>query len=469
MRIPLQRSDSPSAPSPVHGAHAVVLGASISGLLAARVLSDHFDQVTVVERDLLPATAEPRRGVPQGRHVHVLLPRGASALEELFEGFLDELAADGAASPRNLSQYYLDFGGYLLNQDDMDGDPAYLQSRPFLERHVSDRVQALPNVTVLDGHDVAGLRWDSEGRRVVGVSAVPRHRPEAGREIPADLVVAATGRSGRVGSWLSEREYEPPAEDELRIDLVYASRWMRLDRSLTEGWDVVVVSPNPDRPIGVTALAQENDMWVVSLEGFSGHHPSTDPKAWLETATSLAPPGFAAAIREGEAITDISAHRIPSNLWRRYDKLGRFPEGLLVTGDAICSFNPIYGQGMMVAALEALALRDTLRTGEDNLANRYFKQASKPVRLAWQTAVGADLSMPAEVVAGPRPLPLRAVNAYMELYQEAAQHDPVLAMQFLKVTGFEEPARALFSPSAVRRIVGQRRRRTRERATQQGR
>lgn len=442
----------------------VVLGGGMAGLLAAAVLAEWHDQVTLVERDDLPMEAEPRRGVPQGRHIHVLLPRGARALEEILPGLLEELIADGGSRSSNLNQFHLDFGGHLLSQADAPSHPIYEQSRPFLESHVLKRVRALPNVTVLDGHDVADLYWDDSGSRVVGAAVVPRRGPHETRRLDADLVVAATGRNARVGAWLTSHGYEPPQEEELRIDLKYVSRLMRLDPALTNGVDAVVVSANPSRPTGVALLVQEGGTWVVTLEGFAGHHPPTTEEEWLASVVELAPSAFAEAIRHGEPLSDISAHRFPANLWRRYDKLDRFPDGLLVTGDAVCSFNPVYGQGMTVAALEALVLRDVLWRGRHDLPRRFFKAAAKPVRLAWESATGADLSMPPEVVPGRRPLPVRAINAYVDRYQRAAEDDPVLAWHFLNVTGFDEPTRTLFSPDSVRRMIGQSRRRRRKRA-----
>lgn len=445
--------------STTRGAEAVVLGGSMAGLLAAAVLAESFERVTVVERDELGGDGAARRGVPQGRHIHVLLPRGGRALDEIFEGFSDQLVADGSVRSHNLNQLHLEFGGHMVTQEDSEGYPVHAQSRPFLEAHVRERVLALPNVSVVDGHDVVDLIWDESGSGVVGATVVERRQPGELRRLPAELVVAATGRSGRVATWLAARGYPVPAEEELRVDIGYASRIMRLDPALTDGIRLALVSASPARPVGAAALAQEDDSWMVSLEGFAGHHPPSDPAGWTSMAAGLAPGGFAEAIRTGEPLSDISTHRFPSSLWRRYDKLDRFPSGLLVTGDAVCSFNPIYGQGMTVSALEALALREALRHGTEDLAPRFFKKAAKTINVAWQLALGADLSMPADIVPGPRPLAVRAVNAYMDRYQAAAGHDAVLAWHFLKVTGFDEPVRALFGPSSIVHLLGQRRRR----------
>jgi hypothetical protein len=161
----------------------------------------------------------------------------------------------------------------------------------------------------------------------------------------------------------------------------------------------------------------------------------------------------AEGLRAAEPLEDLHQHRFPANLRRRYEQLDRFPDGLLVSGDALCSFNPIYGQGMTVAALEALAMRDALCGGGDLLAPRYFKAAAKPIATAWASATGADLGMPADIVPGPRPLPLRAVNRYVDGFQTAAEHDPVMAWRFLDVTGLTVPESALFAPDSLRRIA----------------
>lgn len=445
---------------PRAGGEAVVLGAGMAGLLAAAVLAEAYDHVTVVERDPLPPDAAPRRGVPQGRHVHVLLSRGAKAMDKILPGLLTEVTRDGGVTVTNLNRFHLDFGGFVLCQDDSESDATHLQTRPFLEGQVLRRVRAMPNVTVLDEHDVTGLSWDGPEPRVVGATVASRTTtPSAPRQLSADLVVAATGRSGRAGAWLAQHGYAAPEEEQLRIDLLYVSRLVRMDPALTGGLDAVVVSANPTRPTGVAALLQQDDLWIVTAEGFAGHHPPTDPEAWLELAADLVPPRFAPALRAAEMVTDISVHRFPANLWRRYDKLERFPDGLLVTGDAVCSFNPVYGQGMTVAALEAEALRDSLAQGTQDLARRFFKLASKSVGLAWQSAVSGDLSMPPEVVPGERPAAVRIVNAYLDRYLEAAEHDAAMSWHFLKVTGFDESALALLTPHALRRIVSARGRR----------
>jgi 2-polyprenyl-6-methoxyphenol hydroxylase-like FAD-dependent oxidoreductase len=443
------------------GQRAVVLGGGMSGLLAVAALSEAYDEVVLVERDPLRSEPVPRRGVPQGRHVHVLLSRGAKAIEALLPGILSELTAAGGMTLDNLNQLHADIDGHVLCQADAPSDVTHLQTRPFLERQVLARVRGLSGVRVLDGHDVVGLRW--EGTRVVGATVVPRTAPDEPVELDADLTVSALGRNGRVGAWLTDRGYQAPTEQELRIDLMYATRLMRFDAARLNGYRAVLVGATASRPTGVSLLQQEDDAWIVTVEAFAGHHPPTDPDGWLEEALQITPPQFRAALRGAEPLTDVSVHRFPANLWRRYDRLRDFPEGLLVTGDSICSFNPIYAQGMTVAAMEAEQLRELVRSGTHDLAHRFFHRSAKPVRIAWEAAVSADLSMPPEVVPGRRTVALRAANAYLDRYLAAAEHDEVLAWDFLDVTGLDKPARTLFSPHALRSIARTARNRDHER------
>jgi 2-polyprenyl-6-methoxyphenol hydroxylase-like FAD-dependent oxidoreductase len=432
--------------------HAIVLGASMAGLLAARVLADEFERVTVVERDRLPETADNRRGVPQGRHAHTLLPGGANIAEELFPGLLTELVESGAPELNDYTRLrFLPDGVHRITPS-VVVEPIHQPSRPLLEAAVRSRLRALANVEIMD--NCAFVRLVTSGTRVTGAS-VMGHEATVEQVLTADLVVDATGRGSRTPVWLEELGYGRPAEDEVVVDVRYASRLVRLEPGAVPEL-LTLIGPTPQLP-GVLALfAYENDTWLFTVSGYAGHHPALDYQSMVDFAARIAPSHVVAALRNAEPLSDVSTFRFRANLRRRYDRMRRFPQGLLVLGDAMCSFNPIYGQGMSVAAKQAVALRECLRRGDERLARRFFRMAAKPIDVAWGMAVGADLALPQ--VEGPRPMAVRLVNAYVHRVLVAAEHDPVVAARFLRVSAFVDKPPRLMTPSIIARVVAGNRR-----------
>jgi 2-polyprenyl-6-methoxyphenol hydroxylase-like FAD-dependent oxidoreductase len=435
------------------GENAVVLGASMAGLLAARVLADFYRTVTVVERDVLPENGINRRGVPQGRHVHALLGRGSQVLEGFFPGFLDEVVAAGApvVDFSDLSRVFCNSGGHQLVRSGgfRDVPPSFAPSRALLECLVRRRVRAIGNITVLDGHDVVELTSTAMRDRVTGARV--RARDDDGDQVlAADLVVDATGRGARTPAFLDSLGYGRPTEDRVEVRVAYSSQLLRIPPGMLNEV-VVLVTPVAGQPTAMALICNENDIWVLTVAGMVGREPPVERPELLAFAEAYTPAHVMAAIRAAEPLAEVVRHRYPASQWRRYDKMRRFPAGLLVIGDAICSFNPIYGQGMTVAALQALALDRCLRRGGNGLARRYFRAAAKPIGVAWQLAVGADLSLPE--VDGPRPLSMRITNRYVDRVLTACESDALVAEQFTKTIHLIDPPTRLLHPSTMLRVA----------------
>jgi 2-polyprenyl-6-methoxyphenol hydroxylase-like FAD-dependent oxidoreductase len=419
----------------------------MAGLLAARALTDFYERVTVVERDEFPAGSAHRRGVPQGRHYHTVLLRGGQVLDSLFPGLVEEFVEAGASTPNLLLDARAILGGYRLATVDT-GSLAIQLTRPLLESMVRARLAALPNVKIVDGCEAVGPHF-ADGR-VVGahVMFLAGGRPEL---FEADLVVDATGRSGRAVSWLTEQGYPAPTEDRLKIGIAYVTQFLRLNPEITPAEEMILVGPVPGRTNGFIFAAQEGDRWILTVVGMAGEHPPSDGAGLLEFVRRSAPPDVFEVIRAAEPLCEPLVHKYPASRWRRYERLRRFPEGLVVVGDAICSFNPIYGQGMTVAALEAEALQECLKAGDQGLARRFFQAAAKIVDPVWQFNVGGDLALPE--IEGARPLRTRLTNRYVARLQRIAQHDPVVANAFIRVIGLLEPPSALTRPGVLARAI----------------
>jgi 2-polyprenyl-6-methoxyphenol hydroxylase-like FAD-dependent oxidoreductase len=431
------------------GDHAIVLGASMAGLLAARALADHYRRVTLVERDIFPETDAPRKGVPQGHHVHALLTRGVEVIEELFPGLIAELVAAGAlVSDTTGSVRWFLAGGYQCQPT--SGLKNLQVSRPRLERHVRRRLLALPNIRAMEGCDVVGLEMDAVGGRVAGVR-VRRGADADAALFPADLVVDATGRGSRLPKWLATLGYAPPTEERVEIRLGYATRVYRRAGAPEPGARAVVGTPAPGSTRGGILQAIEGDRWLVLLAGYLGDYPPVDEAGFRAFAASLPTPEIAALVSHGEPLGEAVSYRFLASQRRRYERLASFPEGLLAIGDALCSFDPAYGQGMAVAAQEARALGECLAAGTDRLASRFFVRAARIVDTPWRIAVGGDLRYPE--VEGPRGPMVRFINWYLGWLHRAAWRDPELAIAFQRVANLMAEPSSLLRPRIAWRLL----------------
>ncbi len=446
--------DSLDSPTP-HGPRAIVIGGSIAGLLAARVLADHFGEVCVLERDELPDQPQPRKGTPQANHTHGLLARGRMVMEQLFPGFTDGLVARGGIVG--------DVGVHVVLDADRrrfarspTGCTGVLASRLAIEAELRQRMRAWPRVRFITGVDVQEPCFDQASLRVTGVRYAPCHRASEAAVLPAALVVDCTGRGSHSPAWLDRWGFEAPAEERVRVDLTYTTAYFRRDPDEPTDTLGVISVATPGLPRPAVVLAQEPDAagrprWVATVGGYAGDQPEVSLDAMRARARDLGSPELLRLTEQGETIGPIQRYRFPHSQRRHYERLARFPDGYLVMGDAIASFNPIYGHGMTVAACEALALGEALAAGRTGLARRFFRAAARVVDIPWQLAVGADLALP--VVPGRRPMPVRLVNAYIGRLQRAAARDPVVASAFLMVMHLVNQPPTLFAPGVLWRVL----------------
>lgn len=429
------------------GQHAVVIGASMSGPLAARALSEFYAVVTVLERDAFPQSDIPRKGVPQGRHPHGLLARGRNVIENFFPGWTDEVVASGGV--RGDIAGDVNWVGHGVTIKSTPSDlVGLLASRPVLEGHVRRRLMALPNVRVIEKCAVQGLIAD-DSNAITGV----RVRTGDGDEhaITADLVVDASGRGSSSPAWLEGLGFVKPDEERIEIGIGYTTRvYRRRPTDLGGKLAVVIAGSGPNWRNGVI-LYQAEDRWIVAIGGYFGDHAPDDDQMFAAFAGSLPTSEIYDIVAHAEPLGDFVRYRYPANLRRRYERLARFPTGYLVFGDAICSFNPVYGQGMTVAAQEAACLRDCLEAGDTDLARRFFAAAATAIDTPWDIAVGNDLRHPQ--VAGARSPKVRFINWYIGKLHMAARHDAKLATAFLEVANLEAPPTQLLHPAIVMRVI----------------
>lgn len=426
----------------------------MAGLLAARALTETYERVTIVERDTLPTGVAHRRGVPQSRHTHGLLYRGREILEELFPGLSDDVVADGAIRGDIQQTVRWCNAGRTMRQAP-SGLTGLALSRPLLEAHVRARVTALDGIRVLREHDAVSLSTTPDRRRVIGVrvrgTGAAASLEATDHQIRADLVVDASGRGTRSPQWLRELGYAPPPRDELHVAIAYMTRRYRRAAHHLDGDYGVIIAGTPANSRSGVMLAQEDDQWIVTLVGYLGDVPPPDAAGFAAFAGTLPNPDIHSVISTAEPVDDPRPTRYPSSVRHRYERLRELPEGFLVFGDAICTFNPIYGQGMTVAATEALVLRDCLARGTDRLARRFFRRVAKVVDIPWDIVVGGDLRFPA--VEGRRTLKVRAVNAYLARLHVAAASDPAVGLAFLTVANLARGPQRLLAPDVAARVV----------------
>lgn len=427
--------------------HAVVIGASVAGCLCARVLADRAEEVILVERDEGVLEAGPRRGVPQGRQLHALWWTGLGVMEEMLPGLWQELVEGGAVA----GDPGYDFGWWWHGQRRAPvrlGKRGVSMSRPFLEAVIRRRVLALPNVRLqlgaARGLTVTGDRVD--GVLLAGAGDEP-DRPD--ERLPADLVVDCSGRGSQLPAWLAELGYEPPPRREVAMDIGYGRRFLRRSPGARLSDETMGLAALPSAAEGyrsVFVFSVEGDRWLVGCAGYAADKPTTDERAFVERCRAHDVAPLTELVEEAEPTSDVAAYRMPNSLRRDYAALARFPLGLLVAGDAVASFNPVYGQGMTCAAFHAKALRAHLSETGGSPAG-FLKAVTKVADTAWALSVSEDFRLP--TTRGERPRGTRLSHRLGDWYAPAMLAEPLLHGRFLKVAAMETPPSSLLAPAAL--------------------
>jgi 2-polyprenyl-6-methoxyphenol hydroxylase-like FAD-dependent oxidoreductase len=431
--------------------HAIVLGGSLGGLMQARVLKNHFAKVTIIEKDKVERKVFSRKGQPQTRHLHGLLPAGFQVMSHYFPDLKEDLVQNGAlVADFAKDMIWYTHGGYR-KRFEMNLDAVTL-SRPTLEHLIRERVLNLPGIELIDEAKVKGLVFKKKQGRVAGI----QYQNTSGEtiDLSADLIIDVTGRSSRSAQWLTEMGFVAPTQTEVKVNVGYATRTYQRDpdSALGKSWMLhTPEAPFESRFGGMFPI--EGDRWILTVGGWHGDFAGIDEASFNQFVKELPMPEFYDIISQSEPLSEVMTYKFPHSLRRHYEHLRSFPVGYLVAGDAVCSFNPVYGQGMTSASLQARLLDQILSEGvvEQKLALTFFKKVAKIIDIPWQMAVGEDFRYPA--TQGPKPFGIELINKYITLVHRATLRDQVVCDAFLRVMSLLEAPMSLFRPRIFWRVM----------------
>ena len=446
--------------------HAIVIGASIAGLLAARVLVNHFEKVTIIERDCLPQEPQPRPGVPQSSHVHALLTRGEQILEELFPGIGDQLSVAGAPTVDWIRDWSI-FGPLGQAPRFDSGLVGHATSRILLEWLIRKRLSDYDNLQILDQSQLIEFLANKDKSKITGIKL--RSRAKTGqathfqtRKLDADLVIDASGRKSSLPKHLAALGYQPPQKSVVNPFLSYATRWYQPPGNFQADWCGLSMLAHP---LDSTRLGNiyvvEGNRWIVTLGGIGKDEPPKNEAGFMEFARNLRSSAIYDAIKEAKPLTPIYSYRGIENRLYHYEKLSSFPEGLVVLGDAACAFNPVYAQGMTLAGLGALTLDKCLRqqfiNGSRNitgLGKRFQKRLAKVNRMSWLMVTGEDLRW-STTKGGKLNMMARLMHRYIDGVMTLAFENPKIFQTLMEVDHMVRPIGAIFYPKIALRVLRQ--------------
>jgi 2-polyprenyl-6-methoxyphenol hydroxylase-like FAD-dependent oxidoreductase len=438
--------------------HSVVLGAGIAGLSAAAALADAGHHVSIIERDRLADNPSPRRGIPQGPHLHSLLSKGWQTLEDLVPGVISDVVAAGAHvldDARMGARMHIQNGPYSFNRTDPVSDPAalttYQVTRPQLEYSLRQRISALPNVTITDGHDIGEL-VAGQPDRITGVTLTDRQTGKT-RTVGADLVIDATGRATRTPLLLEQLGYPRPPQRSFTVHGVYHSQQITIPDQDSFPERLILVLPASGAGRG-GLVAGENDTWTLTVAAHADEHP-TRPKTlvdMLALAEKFVPPHIYPALRRAQPRSDVAVYRYPGGTWHRYHHSDRLPAGLLVIGDALCCLDPIYGQGITMAARQAHILRTHLREHRTIDPQRLNLSMAELIAPVWATNQPPSQDHDPDLNLKDKTRQ-RAIGWTRRKVLEAAATDIVVTERLIRIGHMIDPPQRLLEPALIARVT----------------
>jgi len=434
------------------GKRAIVVGAGLGGLSAARVLADYFDEVIILDRDELPDDAAPRPGVPQGKHPHVLLGGGLKALENLFPGFGNELVRAGAEPMEPGFDMLYEIPGQDVWPRIKLSWPTYSMSRPLIERTLRRQVERIGNIRVRRGCRVLSIVSEAHVLAATGI----RYETPGGnhKTLESDLIVDASGNGSLTVEFLKTTDRRPLAETSIGVNTRYASAlFERVD--IGNDYKGVFTFPDaPEQSRGGLIVPAENNRHQVVLIGRGNDIPLIDGDEFLSYARTLPTLSVYNAIKNAKPLTGITPFSFAESRWRHFAHVPDFPNGLLPTGDAICRFNPVYGQGMTVAMQEANLLFDLLRTLDGNslatLAPTFLTKAETLIADPWAMSAIPDFIY--QETTGERPADLEDRLNFQRALGRLAVRDAEVYELLIEIRHVLKPLSLLDDPSIVRRV-----------------
>ncbi|WP_053368810.1 FAD-dependent oxidoreductase [Bacillus sp. FJAT-27245] len=430
---------------------ALIIGGGIAGKLAARVLSEHFIEVVIIEKDKEAAGPGTRKGVPQGSHLHALLHAGEQGLESLFPGITESFYSGGALkinSTKDLAWFH--HGVWKLRYD--GGYTTTLQTRFHLEWQIENYIKSIPNISFLYKHFVKNFVWDEKQNKVIGLEM----KDSDGNPwtLLADIVVDASGAGSFTAAWLEKLGISIPVET-ADIGLCYVSKFFRLPDHPDMDWAIKLIYPNPPaEKIGGALSKVEGNRYITTLFGyqnaFNEKEAAASNEAFLELAKKLPKPDIHNELLAGEPLGETAVYRIPRMTWRRYDKTNNLPEGLLLIGDAVCRIDPVFGQGMSIAVLEALRLQEIMWNKTLPLSKGirdYHRKAAEIISPIWTMVMAENLRYPG--ISDKIPFGLSFQQWFTKQIFLLSAKDEKIYDSFIKVMNLVEPAAILLKPGIL--------------------